>query len=464
MGGKRSYTVNNPATGSLIAEVKGADEHIIDEAIDAAHCAFPDWSGTLASERSDLLMKWHDLVLENEKALAALLTTEQGKPFKEALGEIRYGASFIKWFAGEAVRVYGDVLTPTRDNKRILVVKQPMGVVGAITPWNFPNAMITRKVAPALAAGCTVVLKPSELTPLSALALAHLAEQAGFPKGVLNVITTDDPKPIGERFCTDKRISKISFTGSTAVGKMLAGKASENLKKLSLELGGNAPFIVFDDADLHDAASGLIASKFRNNGQTCICTNRVLVHQDIKDQFVAIVKEKVQSLRSGDGMERGVDVGPLISEAAVDKVKQIQQDALSKGGEIIVGGKSPGGQFYETTMIDNGTTDMQCFREEIFGPLLVIYPFKTDEEAISMANDTDYGLAAYFYTSSVDRVFRISEYLEYGMVGANATLISDATAPFGGVKHSGQGREGSKYGMEEFLNKKSITIDLNDRI
>lgn len=457
-----AYQVLNPSTGEVITNVSSATPSQIDMALDSANQALPAWKGLVASERADLLMKWYDLIIENEKALAALLTAEQGKPFREALGEIRYGASFIKWFAGEAVRVYGDILTPTKHNKRMMVVKEPIGVVGALTPWNFPNAMITRKVAPALAAGCSVVLKPSELTPLSALALAHLANEVGFPAGVLNVVTTEDPSQIGDAFCSDPRVAKISFTGSTAVGRMLAGNAAANLKKLSLELGGNAPFIVFEDADIARATDGLIASKFRNNGQTCICTNRVLIHTNIKEKFIDELKRKMRDLKIGDGMERGVDIGPLISDKAVDKVRELQADAVEKGGVLAMGGQITGGQFYESTIIDNGNTDMRCFKEEIFGPLLVLYSFSDDSEAIQVANDTDYGLAAYFYTSSIDRVYRVSEALEYGMVGVNATVISDASAPFGGVKNSGQGREGSKYGLDEFLHKKYITVDLSE--
>lgn len=465
ISGSECFPVLNPASLQEIAQIPNADGKQIEDAVQSASAAFPAWSALTGKERKRILTKWHDLLLQNEKDLARILTIEQGKPFPEALGEIRYGASFIDWFASEAVRNYGDVLMSTTGINRMHVIRQPIGVVAAITPWNFPNAMVARKIAPALAAGCTVVLKPSEETPLSALALASLALEAGLPHGVLNVVFNINPAVVGEILTSHPEIRKISFTGSTAVGKWLAHRAAQNLKKVSLELGGNAPFIVFDDADLELAARGIISSKFRNNGQTCICTNRILVHESVEKEFSALLLEKMENLKMGDGLERGVDLGPLINQKALEKMRDIQKDALYKGATIETGGQSYGGLFYQPTLLSGGNMEMRCFSEEIFGPIAVTYPFTDDSEAIRMANATEYGLAAYMYTASIERTYRIAEALEFGMVGINTAVISDATAPFGGIKNSGQGREGSKYGMAEYLNMKLIATELpNSRV
>ncbi|MCB9246486.1 MAG: NAD-dependent succinate-semialdehyde dehydrogenase [Flavobacteriales bacterium] len=461
IAGNDRFPVYNPADQQVIGEIPNASLQQIESAIRSAHMAGENWATRSGMERKKILSKWHDLVIEHEKDLARILTIEQGKPFREALGEIRYGASFIDWFASEAVRNYGDVLMPTRENNRMHVIKQPIGTVAAITPWNFPNAMITRKIAPALAAGCSVVIKPSEETPFSALALAYLAQQAGIPNGVLNVIFNIEPWKVGEVFTTHPLIRKLSFTGSTVVGKWLAERASANLKKISLELGGNAPFIIFEDADLDRAVHGVISSKFRNNGQTCICTNRILVHSLVEREFIHKLKRKMTELTVGSGLERGVDLGPLINIKALGKISEIQKDALEKGATIEQGGQLKKGLFYEPTLLSGGNRSMKCFTDEIFGPIAVTYPFNSDEEALNLANSTDYGLAAYFYTRSIERVHRISEGLEFGMVGVNTAVISDATAPFGGIKNSGQGREGSRYGMDEYLSVKLVALELH---
>ncbi len=392
--------------------------------------------------------------MENADDLARLLTLEQGKPLVEAKGEIKYGASFVEWFAEEAKRVYGDVIPGHGADKRITVIKQPIGVVGAITPWNFPNAMITRKVAPALAAGCTVVIKPSDLTPLSALALAQLAEEAGFPAGVFNIITCKDPKAVGEELTTNPMVKKISFTGSTPVGKLLLKQSADQVKKVSLELGGNTPFIVFDDADIDAAVAGCIASKFRNAGQTCVCTNRILVQRKVQRAFVEKLAKAMEGIKLGDGLEAGVDVGPLINEQAIQKCENLLADATSKGAKVQLGGSKREGLFFSPTLISELDSSMAIFQTEIFGPIAAVYTFDTEEEAIALANDTPFGLAAYFYGRDYARIWRVAEALEYGMVGINTGMISTAVAPFGGIKESGLGREGSKYGIDDFVNIK----------
>jgi succinate-semialdehyde dehydrogenase/glutarate-semialdehyde dehydrogenase len=455
-----AYPVHNPATGETLAYVPDMGASAARKAIEAAHRAFPAWRSLSAGARAGLLRRWSDLMLQHQEDLGKILTAEQGKPLAEAQGEIRYGASFIEWFGEEARRVYGDIIPGHEADKRILVMKQALGVAGIITPWNFPNAMIARKVGPALAAGCTVVIKPAEATPLSALAMSVLAERAGIPPGVINVVTGQNPAPIGEELCTHPLVRKISFTGSTRVGKLLMAQCAGTMKRLSLELGGNAPFIVFDDADLDAAVAGAIASKYRNAGQTCVCANRLFVQESVADAFSQKLAEAVARLRVGDGMEEGVSIGPLINEAALIKVERIVADAVAKGARAISGGKRHdlGGTFYEPTILLGAQPGMDLAREEIFGPVAPIFTFRTEKEAIQMANDTEYGLAAYFYGRDVSRVFRVSEALEYGIIGVNTGLISTAVAPFGGVKESGIGREGGKYGIEEYLDTKYVCI------
>lgn len=449
-----TFPVLNPFDGSEIAQVVDCDRADAQHAIAAAQQAFPTWRSLTAGERSKILKKWYELQMENAEDLARLLTLEQGKPLAEAKGEIKYGASFVEWFAEEAKRIYGDVIPGHGADKRITVIKQPIGVVGAITPWNFPNAMITRKVAPALAAGCTLVIKPSDLTPLSALALAALAEEAGFPPGVLNVITCKDPRAVGEELTTNPLVKKISFTGSTPVGKLLLKQSADQVKKVSLELGGNAPFIVFDDADIDAAVAGCIASKFRNAGQTCVCTNRILVQRKVQGAFVEKLAKAMESIKLGNGLEAGVDVGPLINEQAIQKCESLLADATSKGAKIQLGGTKQEGQFFSPTLISELDPSMAIFQTEIFGPIAAVYTFDTEEEAITLANDTPFGLAAYFYGHDYARIWRVAEALEYGMVGINTGMISTAVAPFGGIKESGLGREGSKYGIDDFVNIK----------
>jgi succinate-semialdehyde dehydrogenase / glutarate-semialdehyde dehydrogenase len=456
----KTFIVNNPASGEELARVAdlGADETT--RAIDAANAAFPDWAAKTPTVRAGILRKWHDLIMENADDLGLLMTLEQGKPLPEAKGEVRYGASFIEWFAEEGKRAYGDVIPPHMPGVRLLVIKQPVGVVGAITPWNFPNAMITRKVAPALAAGCTVVIKPSEETPLSALALAELAERAGFPAGVFNVVTGVDAATIGQTLTSSPIVRKISFTGSTAVGKLLMRQAADTVKKISLELGGNAPFIVFDDADLDEAVKGAIVSKYRNAGQTCVCANRIFVQSGVYDAFLEKFTAAVNNQKVGSGLEQGVHIGPLINRKALDKVKRLVADATGKGARIVTGGQAMEGTFYEATVIADVKTDMSIMHEEIFGPVAPVIRFDLEEEVIKMANDTPYGLAAYFYGRDIGRIFRVSEALEYGMVGVNTGLVATTVAPFGGVKESGIGREGSKYGLDEFMEVKYVCIGL----
>ncbi len=454
------YEVCNPAENTPIARVPDLGRKETEQAVNAANSALASWKTKTAKERSSFLMSWHRLILENLEDLANILTFEQGKPLAESRAEIRYGASFIEWFAEEGKRVYGDIVPPHGHDKRILVLKQPIGVVAAITPWNFPNAMITRKVAPALAAGCPVVVKPSEETPLSALALAELAHRAGFPKGVFNVVTTNNPQVVGQELTENPKVKKLSFTGSTEVGKLLMAQCASTVKKVSLELGGNAPFIVFEDADLDEAVKGAMICKYRNAGQTCVCANRILVQDSIYEAFSKKLSKAVASLKVGPGNEDGTTIGPLINEAALEKVNHLVNDALEKGATVLQGGDiHPLGETYSSpTILTNVNSTMACARNEIFGPVAPLIRFKTEESAIEIANDTPYGLAAYFYSRDIGRVWRVSEALEYGIVGINEGIISTEVAPFGGIKESGMGREGSKYGMDDFLEIKYLCL------
>ena len=398
--------------------------------------------------------KWHDLIIDNSDALAEIMTLECGKPIKESKGEVSYGAAFVKWFAEEGKRTYGDIIPTHSEDRRLIVIKQAVGVVGAITPWNFPLAMITRKVAPALAAGCTVVIRPTEEAPLTALAIAHLSNVAGFPPGVINVVIGKDAVGMGKFLCESIKVKKISFTGSTRVGKILMSQSSSTLKKLSLELGGNAPFIVFDDADIDKAIDGVIVSKFRNSGQTCVCANRILIHEKIYDQFSQKLVKIISKLKVGNGMDKGVNIGPMININAIKKIKGFLEDSINKGGKILIGGKIIGKYFFEPTVISNASLEMNFSKEEIFGPIVPLFKFSSDKQAVNMANDTSYGLASYFYSQNVSRCWKVAEELEYGMVGINEGLISTELAPFGGVKFSGFGREGSRYGIEDYLDIK----------
>jgi succinate-semialdehyde dehydrogenase/glutarate-semialdehyde dehydrogenase len=459
-GSGKTFAVLNPATGEVVAQVADCGVADAQRAIDAAAKAQPEWAAKTAKERATILKRWFDLMMANQEELGALLTAEQGKALAEAKGEIAYGASFIEWFAEEGKRLYGDVIPTYAKDRRVLVLKQPIGVCASITPWNFPNAMIARKAAPALAAGCTLVARPAELTPLSALAMAELAHRAGIPAGVLNIVPGTDASGVGKLFCESPQIRKVSFTGSTEVGRILLRQSADTIKKCSMELGGNAPFIVFDDADLDEAVKGAIASKYRNAGQTCVCANRILVQEGVHDAFAEKFAAEVKKLKVGNGMEAGVTVGPLIEPKAVDKVERHIKDAVEKGARIVTGGKRHelGGTFFEPTVLADATPDMKIFSEETFGPVAPLFRFKTEEEAIRLANDTVFGLAAYFYTKDVGRVFRVGEALEYGLVGANAGVISTEVAPFGGVKQSGLGREGSKYGIDDYLEIKYLAI------
>lgn len=457
-GSGQTFAVNNPADGRTLVQVADCGAAETRQAIEAANAALPAWRAKTAAQRSAILKRWHDLILENAEDLALLMTLEQGKPLAESRGEVRYGASFIEWFAEEGKRVYGDIIPPHAANLRLLVTKQPVGVVGAITPWNFPNAMITRKVAPALAAGCTVVIKPSEETPLSALALAELAQRAGFPAGVFNIITGLDAPAIGLELTQNPLVRKISFTGSTEVGKLLMRQSAGTVKKISLELGGNAPFIVFDDADLDAAVEGAIASKFRNAGQTCVCANRIYVQAGIYERFMEKFTTAVQHQKVGAGAEQGVTIGPLINIEALEKVERLLGDAVGKGARVLTGGHALQGTFFEPTVLADVRSGMDILQEEIFGPVAPIVRFETEQEVIAWANDTPYGLAAYFYGRDIGRVFRVAEALEYGMVGVNTGILGTAIAPFGGVKESGIGREGSKYGIEAFLEIKYVCL------
>ncbi|THD49601.1 MAG: NAD-dependent succinate-semialdehyde dehydrogenase [Bradyrhizobium sp.] len=454
--------VRNPANGELIAEVADVGVAGARAAIDAAQTALGPWAARTARERSLILAKWSQLLLDNAEDLGSILTAEMGKPLAEAKGEIAYGASFIEWFGQEARRLYGDVIPGHQADKRILVLRQPIGVAASITPWNFPNAMIARKVAPALAAGCAFVARPSELTPLSALAMAVLAERAGVPAGVFNVVTSADAAGVGLEFCVNPKVRKISFTGSTRVGAILMRQSADGIKKLSLELGGNAPFIVFDDADIDKAVEGVLIAKFRNSGQTCVCANRIYVQRGVYDAFAAKLATAVAALKVGDGVEPGVQIGPLISPAALAKVEAHVADALHHGAEARVGGRrsAAGALFYEPTLLTGANADMRLAREETFGPVAPLFAFDTVEEVIAMANDTEFGLASYFYARDLSRVWKVAEALEYGMVGVNTGLISTAEAPFGGVKSSGFGREGSKYGIDDYVTMKYVCLSV----
>ena len=456
----KRFAVKNPSTGDIVAEVADFGADGITAAIDAAEAARKGWAATTAKERAAILRRWNDLCLEHADDLATLLTAEMGKPLAEAKGEILYGTSFIDWFAEEAKRVSGDVLESPFPDKKFLVLKQPVGVFGAITPWNFPNAMITRKLSPGLAAGCTCVLKPAEQTPLSALALAELAKRAGFPDGVINIVTGMDAPAMGEALCADDRVRKITFTGSTEVGRILMRQSADTIKKISLELGGNAPLIVFDDADLDEAVEGAIASKYRNAGQTCVCANRIFVQAGIHDAFAKALSDKVAAMKVGDGFEEGVAQGPIIDQQGFDKINRHIEDAKNKGGTVLTGGAphEKGGTFFQPTVLTGATSEMDLYGEETFGPVAALFKFDTEDEAITAANDTIFGLAAYFFTKDTARLFRVSEALEYGMVIANTGAYSSEVGPFGGVKASGLGREGSKYGIDEFLEMKLMVI------
>ncbi len=455
-----AFPVTNPATGEEIATVPDMLEGETRRAIEAANAAWPAWRARTAKERAGLLRKWFDLVMANQEDLAVIMTAEQGKPLAESRGEVAYGASFIEWFAEEGKRVYGDIIPQTQPGRRIVVLKEPIGVVAAITPWNFPNAMITRKAGPALAAGCPIVLKPAGETPLSALALAELAHRAGIPRGVFNVITTKHSSKVGKELTLSPIVRKFSFTGSTGIGKMLMQQCASTVKKVSLELGGNAPFIVFDDADLDAAVQGAMLSKFRNMGQTCVCANRLLVQDKVYDAFAEKLATATAAMKVGDGLAEGVMQGPLINDGAVVKVEELVADAKKHGAKIVTGGKrhALGRSFYEPTVLTEVTPQMRIAREEIFGPVATLFRFDTEKDAIALANDTEYGLAAYFYARDLGRVWRVAEGLEYGIVGINEGIISTEVAPFGGMKESGIGREGSKYGIEDFLEVKYLAM------
>jgi succinate-semialdehyde dehydrogenase / glutarate-semialdehyde dehydrogenase len=458
----KTFAITNPATGAVVAQVADMGAAETRRAIAAAEKALPAWRKKTPKERSTILRKWYDLMLAHADDLALMMTTEQGKPLAEAKGEVVYAASFIEWFAEEAKRTYGDVIPSSVGDRRLLTIKQPIGVCAAITPWNFPAAMITRKVAPGLAVGCTFVVKPAEATPLTALALAQLAIEAGMPPGVFNVIVGNGDKSpeIGLELCTSPVVRKVSFTGSTEVGRILLRQSADTIKKLSLELGGNAPFIVFDDADIDAAVDGALLSKYRNAGQTCVCANRIFVQEAVYEQFAAKLAEKVKLFKVGSGIDAGVTIGPLIEPAAVAKVKEHVADALAKGAKVLTGGHAHalGGLFFEPTILTDVTSDMKVAREETFGPLAPLFRFKTEDEVVAMANNTEFGLAAYFYSRDIGRIFRVSEALETGMVAVNSGLLSYETVPFGGVKQSGLGREGSKYGIDEYLEVKYICL------
>lgn len=456
--GHQRFDVHDPATGLKLADVADLGAQETRAAIEAAHAAWPAWRELTAKERHHILMEWFHLLVQHQEDLARLMTAEQGKPLAEALGEVTYGASFVEWFAEEAKRVHGETLPTFDRNKRISVLRQPIGVCAAITPWNFPLAMITRKVAPALAAGCPVVVKPAELTPLTALAAAELAQRAGLPAGVINVITGVDAKAIGAELCQSEKVRHLSFTGSTQVGRILMAQCAPTVKKLSLELGGNASFIVFDDADIDSAVEGALVSKYRNAGQTCVCTNRLYVQEGIYDAFIEKLAARVGALKVGNGFEDGVTVGPLIGASAVRKVEEHVHDALHKGGRIVVGGKKLGGQFFEPTVLADADAEMLVACEETFGPLAPVFRFKTEQEVIATANATEFGLASYFYTRDIGRITRVAEGLECGMVGINTGAISTEHVPFGGIKQSGLGREGSTHGMDEYLEMKYLCV------
>ena len=464
VGSKENFIVQNPATDELIASVSNLGPQDAELAIAAAEKALPAWRNKTGKERAHIMRKWFDLITESTQDLATIMTLEQGKPLAEAAGEVAYGASFVEWFAEEAKRVAGSIPATTWGDKRMMVLKQPIGVCVAITPWNFPIAMITRKVAPALAAGCTIVIKPAELTPLSALALAELAIRAGIPDGVINILTADANQSIliGKTLCASPTVRHLSFTGSTEVGRILMGQCAPTVKKLALELGGHAPFIVFDDADIDAAVIGAIASKFRNSGQTCVCANRFYVHKKVHDQFVEKFAQAITKIKVGNGMEPGVTQGPLIETAALEKAEKHVADAISKGAKLVTGGKptTQGKNFYEPTILANVNSDMLITQEETFGPVAPIIPFENDEEAVALANNSPFGLASYFYSRDIGRIWKVAEALDYGMVGVNTGLITNEVAPFGGVKQSGLGREGSVYGMDEYLEMKYVCVGL----
>jgi succinate-semialdehyde dehydrogenase/glutarate-semialdehyde dehydrogenase len=454
----KTFEVRNPARGDVIAEVADLSRDEVTQAIAAAEAAQKPWAALAAKERATVLRRWFELLMANQEDLAIIMTAEQGKPLAEARGEVAYGASFIEWFAEEAKRVYGETIPGHMADKRITVIKQPIGVAAAITPWNFPNAMIARKVAPALAAGCGFIVRPATLTPLSALAMAKLGEEAGLPKGIMSVVTSSAASETGKEFCENPTVRKLTFTGSTEVGRILLRQAADQVMKCSMELGGNAPFIVFDDADLDEAVIGAIACKFRNNGQTCVCANRIYVQDSVYDTFAAKLKTAVEALAVGDGLKDGTALGPLIEPAAVDKVREHLDDALAKGGEILTGGKPHdfGGQFFEPTIVTNASKEMLVSTDETFGPFAPLFKFSDEDDVIAQANDTIFGLAAYFYAKDMSRVTKVSEALEYGIVGINTGIISTEVAPFGGVKQSGLGREGSHHGMDDFMEMKYI--------
>ncbi|MBP6119735.1 MAG: NAD-dependent succinate-semialdehyde dehydrogenase [Giesbergeria sp.] len=464
IAGASRFAVHDPATGAHLVDVANLGPQDAQAAIAAANAAWPAWRSKTAKERSSILRKWFDLLMANQDDLGRIMTAEQGKPLPEAKGEVAYGASFVEWFAEEAKRVNGETLPQFDNNKRLLVLKQPIGVCAAITPWNFPLAMITRKVAPALAAGCTVVIKPAELTPLSALAAAELAQRAGIPAGVLNMLCADADNSIaiGKVLCESPIVRHISFTGSTEVGRILMAQSAPTVKKMSLELGGNAPFIVFNDADIDSAVEGAFASKYRNAGQTCVCSNRFYVQSGVYDEFVKKFAAKVATAKVGNGFEDGVNQGPLIEEAALVKVQRHVEDAIAKGGKVLTGGKRlitlGSGQFFEPTVMANASADMLCATEETFGPFAPVFKFETEQEAIDAANNTEFGLASYFYSRDVGRIFRVGEALEYGMVGVNVGILATEHVPFGGVKQSGLGREGSHHGMDDYVEIKYLCL------
>ena len=456
----KTFDVNDPSTGELIVKLPDMGVSETKDAINAAHKAQKSWAAKTGKERSTILRNWFNLMMANKDDLAKILTAEMGKPLAEALGEIAYGASFVEWFAEEAKRVYGDTIPGHQEDKRIVVIKQPIGVVGAITPWNFPNAMITRKVAPALAVGCSVVLRPPTLTPLSALALAYLAQEAGIPAGVFNIVMGTDSSGMGKELCSNELVRKITFTGSTEVGRILMRQCSDQIKKVSLELGGNAPFIVFDDADIDEAVAGAMISKYRNAGQTCVCANRIYVQENIYEEFSKKLAEATRAMKVGNGFDDGVTTGPLIDQQALEKVEEHIEDAVSKGASILSGGtrSNLGGTFYNPTVLTDVTSSMKVAKEETFGPIAPLFKFDSVENVIEAANDTEFGLAAYFYAKDLSKVWKVAEALEYGIVGINTGLISTEVAPFGGIKQSGLGREGSKYGIDDFLEIKYLCM------
>jgi succinate-semialdehyde dehydrogenase / glutarate-semialdehyde dehydrogenase len=458
----KTFDVTNPATGEVIATLPDMGRAETARAIDAAYKAQKDWARKTGKERAAVLRKLYDLMVANADDLAAILTMEMGKPLAEAKGEILYGASYVEWFGEEAKRVYGDTIPGHQADKRIIVIKQPVGVVAAITPWNFPNAMLARKMAPAIAVGCAMISKPAAETPLSAMSLALLAERAGVPAGIFSIVLSKDSPSIGKEFTENEKVRKLTFTGSTEVGRILMRQGADQIMKLGLELGGNAPFIVFDDADLDAAVEGAMVSKYRNNGQTCVCANRLYVQAGVYDAFADKLAAKVAQMKVGDGFADGVNAGPLITDKALAKVEEHIEDALGKGAKVAIGGKrdKQGGLFFEPTILTGVTTEMKVAREETFGPVAPLFKFESEEEVIEMANNTEFGLASYFYSKDLSKVFRVAEALEYGMVGINTGLISTETAPFGGIKQSGQGREGSKYGIEDYIEIKYLCLSI----